>query len=319
MSSPELIAEASAYLKDRVRRTPVEPSPALEELLGVPVSLKLECLQVTGSFKVRGALFHLSRLDESVRQGGVATCSAGNHGKGLAYAAKRLGVRATVYVPSTVDPAKLVGMQRLGATVLRSRFPGYDETEAWARQEARRLGLPFVSAFEDDAIRAGNGGTLARELMEQRPELHNIVVPVSGGGLAAGAACFLRAAHPQVKLWACQHEESPALALSLERGEAVTSLPPIDTLAGGIEGGIGRENFELLRPSLAGVALVSERELWAATRWALEEHQLLVEPSGAAPIAACRTGKLDALDGPTALVLTGRNLSLGGLRRILAG
>src|SRR6266498_5173936 len=166
----DLIDQAARFLEGRVRRTPVELSPALSERAGVPVWLKLECLQATGSFKLRGALFRLSLLSEEEKRAGIATCSAGNHGKAVAYAARSLGLIPTIYVPASVDESKYRAMVDLGAEVVRSEFPGYDETEQWALKEAARAGKVWISAFDDEAIMAGNGGTLGLEILEDAPQ-----------------------------------------------------------------------------------------------------------------------------------------------------
>src|SRR5262249_9814239 len=242
-----LIDDASKFLTGRVRRTPLEASPALSERSGVPVHLKLECLQKTGSFKIRGALFQLSRLTDSEKRAGIATCSAGNHGKAVAYAAKALGFVPWIAVPSSVDAAKHKAMVALGAEVAVSKFAGYDDTEAWAKDEAAKAGKAWVSAFDDDAIMAGNGGSLAVESLDELPDARSFVTPVGGGGLAAGLALYAKSKRPETALVGCNHELSPALKLSLERGEAVTRLPAAETTAGGIEGGIGRLPFEILR------------------------------------------------------------------------
>ena len=315
----DLIESASSYLRGRVRHTPLEPSPGLGELLGVPVWLKLECLQTTGSFKLRGALFRLSRLSEDEKRVGVFTCSAGNHGKGVAYAAKALGLRPTIVVPSSVDESKYRSMVAMGAEVIRSRFPGYDDTETWAMDEARRIGKTWISAFDDDEIMAGNGGSLALEIFEDLPEAESFVVPVGGGGLAAGLSYVVKARRTESVVVGCSHELSPALALSLKGGSAVTRLPAAATTAGGLEGGIGQKPFEILRTRVDRVALVSEDELFDAVRWTFDSHQYAIETSSAAAIAACLSGKVGQLEGPTVLVLTGRNLSAGTFQRILAG
>ena len=311
------IEAARRYLEGRVRQTPLEASPVLSERLGVPVHLKLECLQLTGSFKLRGAWFRLAQLDAAARARGVVTCSAGNHGKAVAFAAQALGVAARIHVPATVDTSKHAAMLRLGATVVRSDRPGYDETEALARADAATRGLSFISAFDDDDVIAGNGGSLGLELLEQLPELATVLVPVSGGSLSGGLAAVLAARRPDVTLIGCQHEGSPSLALSLERGEAVTVMPAIETLAGGIEGGIGVRGFALLVDRVAQVFLASEEELHAAVIWVLDQHQLLIEPSAAVVVAACLSGRLPPLTGPVVLVLSGRNLSLESLRHLL--
>ena len=317
--SMALVEEARAFLAGRVRKTPLEESPGLSAVLGAPARLKLECLQKTGSFKVRGALFRLSLLTAGEKQAGIATCSAGNHGKGVAYAARSLGIVPRIYVPASVDESKLRGMADLGAEVIRSRWPGYDETEEWALSEAAREGRTWISAFDDEAIMAGNGGTIALEILEDAPETRAFVVPVGGGGLSGGISFVVKDRHPDAVIAGCNHEKSPALALSLERGEAVTRLPAVETMAGGIEGGIGRKPFEVLRSRVNRVPLVSEREIVEAVRWMLEKHQYLIEPSSAAPLAACLAGKAGRFDSPVVVVITGRNVGLPTLRRILDG
>ena len=312
-----LIDEATRALAGVIWRTPMERSPVLSERLDCPVTLKLECLQVTGSFKIRGAAFTVARLTDAERRSGVASCSAGNHGKALAHAARAAEVRCRIHVPRGVDPAKLAGMRQLGADVVVAPFDGYDETEIEARRDAGERGLPFVSAFEGEEILAGNGGTLAREIMEDAPDTRWIAVPVSGGGLAAGLVTYLAARAPAVRVVACQHRGSASLARSLERGEAALSLPPIQTLAGGLEGGIGEENFAILRERIERVATAREDQLWAATRWMLDTHQYLIEPSAAVTVAACLDGGIGAVDGPGVVVLSGRNVGIESLRTIL--
>jgi threonine dehydratase len=313
----DLIEEATRFLRGRVLHTPLEPSPKLSQLLGVPAWLKLECLQTTGSFKLRGALFRLSRLSEEEKRAGVFTCSAGNHGKGVAYAAKALGLTPTIVVPSSIDDSKYRAMVAMDAKVIRSRFPGYDETEAWAMEEAAKSGKVWISAFDEDAIMAGNGGSLAAEILEDLPQAQSFVLPVGGGGLAAGVSFLVKAKRPDAIVVGCNHELSPALALSLEQGYAATRLPAATTTAGGIEGGIGQRTFEVLRSRVDRVALLSEAELFEAVRWTFDAHQYVIETASAAPIAACLHDKTGELRGPTVIVLTGRNLSIDTLRLIL--
>ncbi len=307
--APELIHEASAFLRGKIRQTPLEHSPELARILGVPVYLKLENLQLTGSFKIRGAWFKLAKLGAPA----VLTCSAGNHGKGVAYAARELGIRAIVCVPSTIDQAKYKGMFAYGAEVRIAPFAGYDETEDWALAQAESEALPFVSPFDDFDIMAANGGTLAQEIVAERPEIEIFVVPVGGGGMAAGMAAF----EPARRIVCCQLQESPGLEASLNAGHAITRLPAIDTIAGGIEGGFGKLPFEVIQSRVHQVALVTESEIYTGMQWMLDQHQYLIEPSSAAPLAACLTGKIHPLDGPAALVISGRNVSLSVVRRVL--
>ena len=320
MNEPDLtlVLEARRALAGHVRRTPIEESLPLSEIAGAPVFLKLECLQRTGSFKIRGAFFVMSRLDAEARRRGIVTCSAGNHGKAVAAVARELAIPAEIHVPRSVDESKYQGMLALGARVVRSEFDGFDETERLAKAVAERTGRPYLTAFDDPLILASNGGTLAAEVLEDCPAARIFLLPVGGAGLAGGFAVYARAALPESRIVGCQHALSPALALSLERGEAVLTLPPVATTAGGLEGGIGRTGFEALRHRIDGVALLTEEEIFEAVRFMLDRHQYLVEPSSAVTVAAILTGKAGRLDAPAVAVISGRNVAVATLRRILA-
>ncbi|NUM87741.1 MAG: pyridoxal-phosphate dependent enzyme, partial [Bdellovibrionales bacterium] len=284
--SKQIIDEAAEFLAPRVRRTPLERSPVLERVLGVPVWIKLECLQATGSFKLRGAWFYLSKMKSEERMLGVATCSAGNHGKGLAFAAREYGVPSTVYVPASIHDAQERDIAGLGARVVKSAFQGFDESADWAAQEAAREGLHCVSALDHPWIMAGNGGSLAVEILEQTPEARTFLVPAGSGGLGAGFSFVLKEVNPRLRFVACQHEASPALKLSLERGEAVTRMPEIETLAGGMGRGIGEQAFQVLLGRVDEIALVSEAQIHEAVRWMIREHRILIEPAAAVTLAA---------------------------------
>jgi len=295
----------------------MEPSPVLSRLLGVPVFLKLESLQLTGSFKIRGAFFRISRLTPEERRDGIVTCSAGNYGKAVAYAARDAGIRATICVPHSVDRSKYESMLALGADVRVSEFDGYDNTEEWARALAASERRAFLSAFDDDAVMAANGGTLAVEILEDAPETRTFIVPVGGGGLGAGLAFWAKRQSSEAVIVACQHVLSPALKMSLDAGYAITKLPAVETLAGGVEGGIGALTFSVLGPLVDRVALVSEDEILEGVRWMLAHHQYLIEPTAAVAIAACLTGTVGKLDGLTVVIISGRNVSAEVVRKIL--
>src|ERR1043165_1033663 len=164
MLSLQTIEEAARFLEPKLVRTPIEYSPVLSKHLGVPVYLKLEFLQRTGSFKFRGGLYAISRLSAEEKKRGVATCSAGNHGLALAAAAKEAQIPCTVFVPKTVEPVKFDKLRDLGANVQRSEFQGYDDTMKWALQEIKKKNLHFVSPYDDEQIMTANGGTLALEV-----------------------------------------------------------------------------------------------------------------------------------------------------------
>jgi len=187
----------------------------------------------------------------------------------------------------------------------------------WAQEEAAKQGLHFITAFDDERIMAGNGGSLAVEVFEDLPEAENFILPVGGGGLSAGFAYYAKSKKPKCRMIGCQHIDSPALKLSLERGVAVTKLPAVETLAGGIEGGIGEKPFAILKERIDDVALLSEEQIIEGVRWMLQNHQYLIEPTAAVVIAACLFNQIEGLSGPTVVVLSGRNVSFQTLKKIL--
>ena len=312
----QLIEKATEFLKGKIRNTPVEFSPELSKILGQPTYLKLECLQTTGSFKLRGAFFYLSTLNVSERKLGVATCSAGNHGLGVAYAAKELHIPCTVFVPKSVDQAKHDKLIKLEAKVKKSTFIGYDDTLAWATKEASKLQLPLISAFDDEKIMAGNGGTLAVEVLSQVPDATHFILPMGGGGLSAGFSWHVKSKNPHARMILCQLADCPALKLSLEQGKPITYMSPIDTLAGGIEGGLGEKCFDILKTRVDEIVLIKENELRSSLRWLLEHHHYLIEPTAAVALASCLFGHVH-LQGPTVIVLTGRNVSYSTLQQVI--
>jgi threonine dehydratase len=321
MLTEALVQEAITFLRGRIRRTPVELSAPLSAIVGVPVWLKLEFLQTTGSFKLRGALFRMSRLTEKERRAGFVTSSAGNHGKAVAYAAKQMGIPVVVCVPRSVDEAKYRGIVDLGADVRLSPFAGYDETEDWAMAEAVREEKPFLSPYDDDAILAAGGGSLAAEVLEDVPEARTFLIPTGGGGLAAGFAFQALGRHADSRIICCQHELSPGLRRSIEGGHAAKGLPAIQTSAGAIEGGFGTLPFEVLRDRVGlthvAVAHVAEDEIEGAVRWMFDTHQYLIEPSSAAAVAAALANGRAAIASPAVILLTGRNVAAKVISRIL--
>ncbi|MFO0666203.1 MAG: pyridoxal-phosphate dependent enzyme [Polyangiaceae bacterium] len=272
--------------------------------------------QLTGSFKVRGAIAKLEALKKSgVTQ--VVAASAGNHGAGVAFAAALLGVRATVFVPNT---APMVKCQKIagaaGVTLRSSHAADYDGAEREAKFFAESNGLPFVSPYDDPAIVAGNGMSLGfdlAELLRARfggvvPDDLCVLAPVGGGGLAVGLACAL----PEARVYGVQSEASAALALSFERGKAVLELPATShTWAEGLEGGIAENAYRRARATLAGVFVASELAILEALRYAHKTLGVPAEGSAAVSLCPLLTGALQALRAKPALVvsvLTGRNI-----------
>jgi threonine dehydratase len=275
---------------------------------GTRVWLALEQLQRTGSFKVRGAV---SAVAERVRRGGpglhVVAASAGNHGAGVAYAGRLLGVPTTVVVPAHAPQAKRARIAASGAELVVCGHGGYDEAEAYARAIASERGAAFLSPYDDVDVIAGNGGALGREIaraLGREPDA--VLAPIGGGGLATGLACAMRAA----RVFGVQSEASCAMALSLERGAAVERLEPHgDTLADGLEGGIAAAAFERARAVVAGVFVVKERDVARAMAWLEDELGLVVEGSAATALAPVLAGRAEpTCGGDLVVVLTGRNV-----------
>jgi len=277
------VAEAALRIGPHVRRTPTEHSPAVSTLAGRDVFLKLENLQRTGAFKIRGALNAILQLDPAARAAGVVTASAGNHGQGVAFAAQLAGVRACVVLPHGVPLAKLTAIQRAGAqTVLVNG--GYDEAHASALGIARDRGRTYVHAFDDDAVIAGQG-TLALELLEDAPDLDTVVVPVGGGGLIAGVALAMSAHPRRPRIVGVQAAGASALAESFGLGHIVER--GASTIADGIAVRRPAERtFAVVRQLVDDVVTVSDEAIAGAMVLLLERHKLLAEGAGAVALAA---------------------------------
>jgi len=275
--------------------------------------LKLESLQATGSFKLRGAAVKLARLGAEERARGVVAASAGNHGLGVALAARRMGLHATVVVPQLAVRAKVEGIERLGAEVLRTGA-SYDAAERFARKIAEEQGRVFVSPFDDDDVVDGNGGWLGRELREQRPTLARVIVPVGGGGLSGGLGRELGAG---VEVVGVEPRANCAMHDSLRDGRPHLVYAGGGTLCDGLEGAIADRTYQLARSYVRQIALVDEEQVLRAVAFAYRVLGLVVEPSASVGIAAVRAGVVPA-DGETAIIVTGSNVDPEILDRALA-
>jgi threonine dehydratase len=277
------VVEAAARIAPHVRRTPTERSPALSQLAGREVYLKLENLQRTGAFKIRGALNALTRLDAATRAAGVVTASAGNHGQGVAFAAQLVGAPVTVVLPQGVPLAKLTAIQRSGAeTVLADG--GYDEAHAVALEIARERGRTYVHAFDDDDVIAGQG-TVALELLEDADEIDTLVVPVGGGGLIAGIALAASDRRPRLRIIGVQSESASAFAESFRAGRVVERAAA--TIADGISVRRPAERtLAIVKKYVDDVITVSDQAIARAIVVLLERTKMLAEGAGAAGIAA---------------------------------
>ncbi|HEY1957659.1 MAG TPA: pyridoxal-phosphate dependent enzyme [Polyangiaceae bacterium] len=324
LPSAALLAEAGGisarFPEARLRPCSLVRLPEADGPAHARVWLALESLQVTGSFKVRGALLALSHLAAKGAKAVVAA-SAGNHGAGVAYAANVLDLDATIVVPRGAPEAKRERIASYGARLVVSKSAGYDDAEKEARELAESMKLRFVSPYDDVAVVAGNGGSLGAEIAKALGHEPAVVIaPFGGGGLATGLACALRSS----KVFGAQSEASPAFAQSLERGEAVEHLEAVETLADGLEGGISRAAFERARAVVAGVAVVTEDAIAKSMARAYRTLGVAIEGSAAAAVAPLLEPELpEAMrpppGGDLVVVLTGRNVDRARLESILVG
>ena len=280
-------------------------STGLSEFLGGDVWLKLECTQVTGSFKIRGATNVLASLDASARAKGVVTASSGNHGLGIATAARELGVAATVYLPRTAPAVKRDRIAALGATVDASAA-NYDAAESLAKADAARGNGAFVSPCTGATLLAGQG-TVALEILDALPTLRTIVVPVGGSGLVSGIAGLLRAEAPGVRIIGAQSDRTNAMALALAAGRP-TDTADRETLADGLSGRVDATIFAQGREAIDAMVVASEEDLADAIAFLWMEEGVKVEGAGAAGVAALLAGKLDGMEFPIAIVISGGNI-----------
>lgn len=311
------ILAAAARIRGLADATPMVPSPHMSGLAGRAFLLKLELAQPIGAFKLRGALNAVALLPEGVE--GVVCCSTGNHGRGVAWAARARGLRAVVCMSDLVPEAKLAGIRALGAEV---RICGSSQDDALA--EAQRLadeeGLAEISPFDDPAVVAGQG-TIGLEMMAARPDIATILVPLSGGGLAAGVAAAAKAVNPEVRVVGVSMDRGAAMHASLAVGHPV-EVREVASLADSLGGGIGADNrltFAMCRELLDDTVMVREEEIYRAMQMLYFEDRLIAEGACVVGLAAVAGGHVDLGPGPVATILTGRNLDMGLFTRVVTG
>lgn len=314
----EDVLRAARRIGPYVRHTPLEASPLLAARGGAAwAGLKLESLQVTGSFKPRGAFHKLLSLDDAARRRGAVAPTAGNHGLGLARAGAVLGVPVRIFLPEAADVSKVARLRADGAEV--SFFPDIEAARLAALAMADADGFAFVSAYNDAVVVAGQG-TVGIELLADDPDVDLVVVCVGGGGLIAGVGTIAKALNPRVEVWGAQAEESPTFARWHARG-ATHAVELRPSIAEGLSGYIEPEviTWPVVRRVVDRMVTVSERALVDAMRWLFDAHQLVAEPSGVAALAAVLGAEPGVLDGRrVAVVVTGRNVA-GARYRALTG
>ncbi len=301
------VEQAAVRIQNSVVRTPLVLSSTLSLHSGHPVHLKLETRQRIGAFKLRGAVNAILALDNAARQRGYVTASTGNHGRAVAYAARELGVPATICMSSLVPANKVEPIRALGAEI---RIVGVSQDDA--QEEVERLvesaGLIPIPPFDNVDVVAGQG-TIGLEMIEDLPDLATVLIPLSGGGLAGGIAVAVKALRPQAHIIGISMERGAAMHAAIAAGKPVP-IGEEETLADSLGGGIGLQNrvtFALCRELLDDVVLLSEEEIAAGIRHAAREEGEVVEGAGAVGIAAILAGKIQP-NGPTAIIVSGANI-----------
>ncbi|PLS17351.1 threonine/serine dehydratase [Bacillus sp. M6-12] len=308
------IKEAKDRIDEFIRHIPLEYNREFSRLSGADVYLKLENLQVTGSFKPRGALNKLLTLEKTKRELGVIAPSAGNHGIGLAYAAKQLNVPAYVYLPDDADQSKVKALEEYRASI--TFFDSIEDARLSAMKDAKEKGYTFLSAYNDPAVIAA-GGTVGLEILEDLSQVDTVITCLGGGGLTAGICLALKAVNPNIEVWGVTTKKSPTFAVWHKNGK-VGPVSLQTSIAEGLSGPIEPETitFPIIQQHINRIITVTEKEIIDAMK-AMLNFQYIVEPSGAAGIASLnKIG--DEMKGRKVVVLvTGRNISWSRLNSIM--
>lgn len=303
------IRQAQERISGFALPTPLVSSRYLSHLLGSPVYLKIEALQRTGSFKVRGAANKLALLSEEERKRGIIAASAGNHGQGVAMVADRMGVSCTVVMPKGASVAKVQATRGYHAQVIL-----HEEPLSYARTLAKERRMSFIHPFDDPAVVAGQG-TIGLELVERLPDVEQVIVPVGGGGLAAGIAIAVKSLRPRTRIVGVQAAAAPGVAKSFKDGRPQV-VPPRPTIADGVAvAAPGEVTFPLLRRYLDDIVVVGEDVIAHSIALLLERAKLVAEGAGALGVAALIERLVPATKGPTIIVISGGNIDIPLLAR----
>ena len=308
------IEEARERLKNVVHKTPLQNSRTFSDIAGSEVYLKLENLQKTGSFKVRGAANCIQTLSEEQKSHGVLAASAGNHAQGVALGAHAANIKATIVMPEGAPLAKVEATRGYGAEVVL-KGAGYDDAYAEAVRIQEATGATFIHPYDDPAVIAGQG-TIGLEILEQCPDIKSIVVPVGGGGLLAGVATAVKNVNPKVKVYGVQASGAPAMYLAKHAGKWVTT-PEANTLADGIAVKIpGKNTFELIDKYVDDIMVVKDEDIAATIVLMIERAKLIAEGAGAISLAAILQGAIPRADKMAALI-SGGNIDINLISRLI--
>jgi threonine dehydratase len=309
-----MIREAAERIRPLARRTPVMTSRSVDDRAQIGLFLKCENFQRGGAFKIRGAANLILSLTPDELKGGIVAFSSGNHAQAVAIAAKYVGAAATIVMPQDSPKSKMDGTRAQGARIITYDRLREDREKLAAEILAERGGV-LVPPYDHPMIMAGQG-TAALELLEEFPDLDALVVPVGGGGMAAGCSTIAHATRPDIRVFGVEPELGNDVWLSLRKGERVAIAPP-ETIADGLRTlSPGKLTFPVLQRNLESILLVSEEEIRAAVRFLMERVKIVVEPSGAVGVAAALFGKLPAGIRRAGVIISGGNLDLELLRTL---
>ena len=313
MLTLDKIYQAAYTLKNVARKTDLLYAPRLAK--DANVYLKSENLQVTGSFKLRGAYNKIASLTEEQRAAGIIACSAGNHAQGVAMASTSMGIHSIVCMPDGAPISKVEATKRLGAEV--RLVPGaYDDAYEYAVKLRDETGATFIHPFDDELVIAGQG-TIGLEILDQLPDVEAVIVPVGGGGLIAGVACAIKSLNPNVKVYGVQAENAPSMARSRQMDEIVT-LDAVSTFADGIAVKTpGSLTYSMVKQYVDDVVTVSEDEIAAAILALIEQQKLIAEGAGAVSVAAAMFHKLPIEGRNVVCVVSGGNIDVNILSRVI--
>lgn len=313
MLTLDKVYHAAYILKEVARRTDLIYAPELSH--DTQLYLKTENLQVTGSFKVRGAYYKISQLNEEQKKAGIIACSAGNHAQGVALAATKMGIRSTVCMPDGAPLSKVEATRHLGAEICLVKG-AYDDAYAKALEIQQETGATLIHPFDDEQVVAGQG-TIGLEVLEQLPDAEAVIVPIGGGGLISGVVFAIKSLNPNIKVYGVQAANAPSMAQSRKEGKQIT-LNTAATFADGIAvKHPGDLTFALTQQYVDDVVTVSEDEIAAAILTLMEKQKLVAEGAGAVSVAAALFHKVPIQGKKTVCILSGGNIDVNILSRVI--
>lgn len=310
------IKQARKRIEEQIIRTPSTYSSTLSSRVMCEVYLKLENLQLTGAYKIRGALNRLEKLSDEQKKKGVIAASAGNHAQGVALAAKNLGIKAVIVMPETTPLSKIAGTKKFGAEIiLHGNF--YDEAYEHALEIQKQRDLVFIHPFNDEDIIAGQG-TIGLEMFEEIPNLDIAIIPIGGGGLISGCALALKTLNPNIRIIGVEASQMPAMKKSIEHGK-IETIEKKKTIADGIAVTTVQQNtFDIVKKYVDEIVTVSEAEIAHAIMMLLEVEKVLAEGAGACAFAALNSGKIENIaDKNVGIIVSGGNLDLNFLSKVI--